>query len=158
MVFPENITLRLLDSKQDPLRIAGVLLGVRIFAERKNDFFLQPFVTDNDGAVVVSKRELMAEVAAHYDSGLMDYMAVEGAKSVVEVCAVSVAEIRVAIDSRSKVWTRLLAGERERWSSIEQLVETYRRATNANVSIVAVRKEWNGHILEDECALPTQLL
>jgi hypothetical protein len=158
VVFPENITLRLQDSKQGPLRIAGVLLGIRIFAERKNDFFLQPFVTDNDGIVVVSKRELMAEVAAHYDSGLMDYMAVEGAKSVVEVCAVSVAEIQSAIVSRSKIWTSLLAGERERWSSIDELIETYRRATNAKVSIVVVRKEWNGHTLEDECALSAQLL
>jgi hypothetical protein len=157
LVFPERVTFRLLASNREPIRVPGVLLGVHMFAMRKNDFFLQPFPTDNDGAVAITKRLLLAEASAHYDSGLMDYAPIEESKPIVEVRALNMVEIAKAIDSRSRVWTSLLKGEAERWSSIEELIDTYKRATNQKVSVSPVRISWNAHCEEYDCALPAQI-
>jgi hypothetical protein len=47
----------------------------RVFiARHKSDFALQPVAIDSDGARTIPRNELGAEVAAHYDSGLTDYV------------------------------------------------------------------------------------
>ena len=63
-------------SGHKPLRVANVLFFVHAFANRKNDFMLGPLATDAE-VVSIMKRDLLAEAAAHYDSGLMDYEVIE---------------------------------------------------------------------------------
>jgi len=158
LIFPEEITLRLEDVSHQPVQVPDVLLGIRIFAMRKNDFFLQPFVTDGDGVAIVKKRDLLAEVAAHYDSGLMDYVEVESSQPTVEIRAITEAEIAKIIHARTHVWKSLLRGEADRWSSIEQLIEVYRRAANAKLSISSLRKDWGVRAAHCNYALVTQIL
>jgi len=107
---------------------------------------------------IASKRDLLAEVTAHYDSGLMDYAKVEDAQPTVEIRAVTETEIARIIHSRTHVWTNLLGGEVDRWSSIEQLVEIYRRAANARLSINPMRKDWSVCAAHCDYALETQIL
>ena len=156
LIFPERVTVRLVGPNKEPIRVLGVLIVVHVFASRKNDFFLQPFTTDANGEAQITKGELLAEADAHYDSGLMDYEAIGESGPVVEVRAMSLTEIERAVSSRSGVWTRLLKGGCERWSSIEQLIDVYRQAANKRVSITPVRVSWHLRCKEYDYPLPTR--
>jgi hypothetical protein len=158
LILPKRVTIRLVGANKEPVRISDVLIVVHVFASRKNDFFLQPFRTDANGEASITKRELLAEAAAHYDSGLMDYEAIEESRPLVEIRPMSLTEIGSAISSRSRVWTTLLKGECKRWSSIEQLIDVYRRAANERVSITPVRASWHLTCKDYDCPLPTSLI
>ena len=157
LIFPETVTVRLVGPNKEPIRVPGVLIVVHVFASRKNDFFLQPFKTDANGEANITRKELLAEAAAHYDSGLMDYESIEESQALVEVRSMGLTEIERAVSSRSRVWTRLLKGECERWSSIEQLIDVYRQAANGRVSITPVRVSWQLTCKEYDCPLPARL-
>jgi hypothetical protein len=106
---------------------------------------LQPFVSDGDGVCTISRNELEAEVAAQYDAGLMDYAHVSGCAPSVEICLLSGEDIHRAIEAR-KVWTNLLAGERDRWDSMAQLLDVYRRATSGRLCAdqsPSIRDDWD---------------
>jgi hypothetical protein len=157
LIFPEKVKVRLVGPNKEPIRVPGVLIVVHLFALRKNDFYLQPFKTDANGEANIQKQELLAEAAAHYDSGLMDYEAIEESRPLVEVRSMSAAEIRSALSSRSRVWTSLLKGESERWSSIQELVDSYRQAANERVSVTPVRVSWHLACKEYDCPLSARL-
>jgi hypothetical protein len=137
LILPERVTIQLVDKNKVPVKLSNILFGIRAFARRKNDFNLQPFPTGNDGLVTITSKELEADVAANYDSGVMDYAHISDCSPSVEIRILTEEEIKSAVDAR-KIWTKLLAGERDRWKSLEQLLTLYR---NAN----------NGRLLADEC-------
>ena len=97
-----------MDLGHHPIRLANVLFVVRAFANRKNDFVLGPFATDQDGVVKITKRDLMAEATANYDTGIMDFDSVENCKPVVEIAAMKASEIEKALQARTTIWTKLL--------------------------------------------------
>lgn len=126
------------------------MLSIQTFATHKNDIRLFPFLTDEDGIARITQADMRAEAVATYDSGLMDYSAIETAHEMIEIHLVSCSELALAIDARTRSWTSLLKGENTRWRSIEQLVETLRTATNHKLVIPdalsirpKVRARWN---------------
>jgi hypothetical protein len=155
--LPEKVVLRLVDSTGIPVRISNVLFRVHMFANRKNDFLLGPFATDADGVATITRAQLLAEAAAHYDSGLMDYDQIEECKPVVEIAPMEPSDIDRALKSRITLWKNLLQGETERWASIEELCNVYRNAANGRVSAGALRVCWDSSEIEVEYAVPTML-
>ncbi len=129
LVLPNRVAIQSVDSDKRPLKMADVLFRVLFFARPKSDFTLQPFASDGNGVCTISRNEVEAEVAAHYDFGLMDYAHVSGCSTSVESCLLSGEDIHRTIEAR-KIWTNLLAGERDRWDSMEQLLDVYRKANN----------------------------
>lgn len=84
-------------------------------------------------------------MAAHHDSGLMDYGHVSECAPTVEIRLLSEDDIHRAIEAR-KIWKLLLAGERDRWKSIEQLLNVYKSANNVRLLLdqsPAIRDEWD---------------
>ena len=144
LLLPERVVLRLVDPEGEPLRVANVLFTIHTFAKSKNDFRLGPFASDADGIVTITKRDLLAEAEAHYDSGLMDYDAVQNCQTVVEIEAMEASGIAKALEARTKIWKRLLRGESERWSSIEDLLNIYRTAANERISVHPIAVRWDG--------------
>ena len=58
------------------MHVANVLLVVHAFANYKNDFNLAPFVSNRDGIVTISRRDMLAEVPRtlcllHIEGGFM---------------------------------------------------------------------------------------
>jgi hypothetical protein len=149
LLIPEKVVLRLVDSESNPLRVANVLFLVHTFAKRKNDFTLGPFVTDEEGVVTITKRDLLAEATAHYESGLMDYDAIENCQPSVEIAAMEPSEIEKALEARQRTWKMLLRGESERWATIEDLRKLYREAANKRISAQPVTVLWDGS--DDKC-------
>ena len=93
----------------------------------------------------ISRNEVEAEVAAHYDSGRMDYAHVSGCSPSVEICLLSGEDIHHAIKAR-KIWTNLLEVETNRWDSVEQLLDVYRKANNGRLfadQSPSIRDDWD---------------
>ena len=157
LVLPDRVVLRLVDGKAQPIRQANVLFRIYTFARRKNDFSLGPFVTDADGIATFTKRELLAEAEAHYDSGLMDYVGIADCQPLVEIQAMSPQEIDQALKARTRVWKQLLRGERGRWKDIEELRDVYRAAANIRVSVKPVQVLWDGSQHEFEYTIPASI-
>jgi hypothetical protein len=157
LILPEKVVLRLVDSAASPVRVANVLFRVHTFSTRKNDFKLAPFVTNREGVATIRKAELLAEAAAHYDSGLMDFDRIETCQPVVEIAPMDPSEIERALKARTDVWKNLLQGEIERWTSIEELRDVYRNAANGRVSLKSFRACWDGSETEVEYSLPAVL-
>jgi hypothetical protein len=145
LILPDRVAIQLMVAGKIPLAIAGILFRVQLFARQKNDFWLQPFASDGRGLVTISKKDIEAEVRANYDSGLMDYHDVGTCFTMVEISLLSQDGIDRAIEGR-KTWTSLLGGERERWTSIEQLLDVYRTANNRRLRISPfshIRDSWD---------------
>jgi len=150
LVLPEKVRLKLTDASGKSVALADVLFRIHAFARWKNDFDLQPFPTNSEGVAFISRSELMAEVSATYDSGLMDYRGIDECSTRVEISALTIDEIQRAIHARTTVWRQLLKGEEKRWSSIKALIELYRRAANGQVRAEPVRADWDGRQSEYE--------
>jgi hypothetical protein len=135
LCLPSLVIIRLELPDGRPLRLANILFSIQTFATRKNDISLFPFASDAEGIVRITKDEMRAEVAATYDSGVMDYSAIESAFDMVEIRISSVSEIQRVISGRTKAWTSLLAGEKERWKTMEEFISLLKSATNAQLAI-----------------------
>jgi hypothetical protein len=156
IVLPERVVLRLVNLDGTALRIPNVLFTVRAFARRKNDFDLGPFVSSEEGVVSITKSELLAEANAHSDSGLMDYERIENCKPEVVIDAMTPRAIDKALESRAKVWTMLLGDEAQRWGTLENLRNTYRKAANSSISVKALSARWDGTSPEYEYSAVAQ--
>jgi len=144
LVLPDRIAIQLVDSDTIPLKLPGVLFRIHLYARYKNDFNLQPFASDGNGLVTISKEDLESEVEANYDSGLMDHARVTDCFPSVEVRLLSVDDIDRAIEGR-KIWSFLLAGERRRWNSMDQLLNVYRNSSNGRLLLEhshPIRDDW----------------
>jgi hypothetical protein len=127
------------------MAISNVLFRITAFARRRNDFHFQPFATNEEGTATITKQELEAGAANEYDSDLMGHVGVEECLPSVEIRLLSPEDIRRAIEAR-KTWTQLLSGERERWSSLEELLATYRNANNRRLLVrdsSSIRADWS---------------
>jgi hypothetical protein len=148
LVLPERVTIQLIDSHKQPLALSNALFTVYLFARRKNDFFLGPYVSKDSGVVEITGSDLRHDVEATYDSGLMDYMSVEDAFSFVEIRLDHPDDIDRALKSRTAAWTSLLKGEKERWGTMVKLLDAYRNASNRSLNVSKsfsrIRDEWDG--------------
>lgn len=135
LLLPSSVVIRLKMPDGSPLRLANVLFKIQTFATHKNDISLFPFASDAEGIVRITRDEMKAEASATYDSGLMDYCAIESAHDMIEIRVSSSSEIERAISSRTGTWTSLLAGEKERWKAIDELVVLLGSASNSQLAV-----------------------
>ena len=148
LVLPDEVTIQLLDTNGQPMQMENVLFSIHLFARQKNDFNLGPFVSDSTGKVLISNTDLRNDIAATYDSGCMDYCAVEGAFPLVEIRLSHPDDIDRIINARTTAWKSLLKGEKERWGTMENLISTYRNSSNHKLKVwkgfSKIRDEWDG--------------
>ena len=145
LILPDRVAIQLVGADNVPIKIGYVLFRIRLSARRKNDFVLQPFESDDEGRVGILKKELEANVRDAYDSDLMGHASVSECVPSVEIRILSQEEIDRAIEARM-IWTTLLAGERDRWTSIEQLLDVYKNANNwllFSDQSPLIRDDWN---------------
>ena len=157
LILPDLIKIRLVKPRQLDLPVDNILLYIKTYASHKNDFYLGPFVSDKYGIITINKTDLDNEVVATYESGLMDYSSIESNFSFVELRLYNQEEINKLIESRTQYWTNLLKGERERWTSINHLVDTLKKSNNKLLrlyeSIRHIRADFDGSQKEYEFTL-----
>jgi hypothetical protein len=150
LILPVRVAIQLVDKNESPIRIPNVLFRITAFAPRKNDFHLQPFGSDDDGLVTITRKELEAGVADCYDEGLMDYAHIGECSPSVEIRLITDQELINAVEGR-KIWRILLKGERSRWNSLEQLLAFYKNANNRELLVDhsrPMRAIWNTEVAE----------
>jgi len=130
LCLPKLVAIALKMPDGSPLRQANVLLKIQTFASYKNDISLFPFATNDEGIARITNAEMRAEVSATYDSGLMDYTAIESAYDMVEIRLCSQSEIEGAIACRTNTWKCLLEGEKKRLKTINKLLALLKSSTN----------------------------
>lgn len=142
------VEVQLMDGFGKPFEISNVIITVHLFARRKNDFYLGPFVSDKSGKVKITQRELVNEIQATISTGIMDYSSAETCFPFIEIFVNPPEDIDRALNAREKHWNILLGGEKERWDSMEDLLNVYRHAKNKDVKISKelsrIRDEWDG--------------
>ena len=147
-ILPDKITVKLVKPEQQNISVENILLYIKTNARHKNDFHLGPFVSDKNGVITITKKDLNNEVTATYESGLMDYSSIENCFSFVELRLYDQNEIDKMIESRTKVWNSLLKGEKERWTSINHLVDTLKKSNNKHLflydSTKRIRADFDG--------------
>jgi hypothetical protein len=146
LVLPNKVEIQLVEKSLFPVRLEAVLFEIRLFARYKNDFILGPFASDDSGLVKIVKKDMESEIASNYDSDLMGHSRVEDCLPTVDIRLLSEDDIRRAAEARSKTWRALLAGERDRWDSIEQLLKMYQDANNKHLVVEQAspnRHDWN---------------
>jgi len=147
-LLPDRIIVKLVKQRQQDVTIDNILLYIKTNARHKNDFNLGPFVSDKNGIITITKNDLDNEVTATYESGLMDYSSIENSYSFVELRLYDQNEIDKMIESRTKSWTSLLKGEKERWTSINHLVDTLKKSNNKHLllydSTKRIRADFDG--------------
>jgi carboxypeptidase C (cathepsin A) len=147
-ILPDKITVKLIKQRQQDFPVDNILLYIKTSARHKNDFYLGPFVSDKNGVVTITKNDINNEVTATYESGLMDYSSIENSFTFVELRLYDQDEIDRMIQSRTKVWTSLLKGEKERWTSINHLVDTLKKSNNKHLllydSTKRIRADFDG--------------
>jgi len=135
LIIPEIIEIQLTDLSNQPLLIENIFVYLKTKAIRKNGFNLGPFISDKNGIIQITKADFMNEVSATYDSGLMDYSDIESTLTKVEIKLYSEEELKKMIDSRTNIWSNLLNGEKERWGSIEKLIESLKNSNNKHLEL-----------------------
>jgi hypothetical protein len=143
LVLPESVTIRLVDKDFLPVNISGFLIKVTAFARYRNNYHLGPFVSDEGGVIKFTRKDLLNDISAVHDSGLMDYAGYESCEQKVRIHAYTDQEIKKEIRSRSDIWVDLLQGEAERWGTIENLIAIYQAATNGKYNAVEVESGWD---------------
>ena len=149
LILPDEVTIQLIDTQDQPMAMANVLFSIYLFARHKNDFHLGPYVSDSSGTVTIPLTDLRHDIAANHSSGCMDYAPVEKAFSLIEIRLDHPDDIDRIINARTTTsWTSLLNGEEERWGTMDNLIQTYRSASNRELRVMKnfsrIRDEWDG--------------
>ena len=85
LFIPDKIQIDFFDSENNPLRQEKILIGIRTFANRKNNIDLSPFLTDNEGKVIITTQDINDCYQNYISYGIMDYSSLESAKPEIEI-------------------------------------------------------------------------
>ena len=80
--------------------------------------------------VTIPPELLRGAIDAELDSGVMDYSDIESSYPDVKISPLSKAGVARVIECRTNAWRALLKGEDQRWESIDDLIDFYRRSQN----------------------------
>lgn len=109
LFIPDKIQIDFLDTNNNPLRQDKILIGIRTFANHKNNISLSPFLTDNLGSLTIT----IADIKDCFDNfvsyGLMDYSSLETAKPGIEIFFWG----NKSLDRYIDYWTKLLHGKKD---------------------------------------------
>jgi len=107
LYVPENIIIEFQDENGNPNAQNNVLIGIKIFANHKNDISLSPFLSDKNGIINISKKDIESSFNNFVSYGLMDYSSLESAKPEIEICYFG----KNAINRYLEYWTKILSGK-----------------------------------------------
>ena len=85
LFIPDKIQIDFLDSENNSLKQEKNLIGIRIFANHKNDIDLSPFLTDKNGTIIITAQDIREKFDNYISYGIMDYSSLETAKPKIEI-------------------------------------------------------------------------
>jgi len=160
LFVPDKIHIDFLDSNNNSLQQDKILIGIRTFANHKNDIDLSPFLTDRLGSLTITSADIKKRYNNFVSYGLMDYSSLETAKSGIEIYFWG----NERLDRYINYWTKLLSGKKDleqfeiwgnqlgkrqkEFAEIEReeltLYETcYNRTTKFSDDLILVKDDWD---------------
>ena len=109
LLIPDKIQIDFFDGNNNPLQQDRILIGIRTFANHKNDIDLSPFLTDSSGSVTITSEDIKERFDNFVSYGLMDYSSLETAKPKIEIYFWG----NKSIDRYISYWTKLLSGKKD---------------------------------------------
>jgi hypothetical protein len=109
LFIPDKIQIDFFDGDNNPLRQDRILIGIRTFANHKNDIDLSPFLTDSSGSVTITSADIKERFDNFVSYGLMDYSSLETAKPKIEIYFWG----NKNLDRYISYWTKLLSGKKD---------------------------------------------
>ena len=85
LYIPEKIEIQLEDALGNPILRDKILIGIRTFANHKNNVDLSPFLSDKNGIIKITADDIKERFDVFVSYGLMDYVSLESAKPMVEI-------------------------------------------------------------------------
>ena len=85
LYIPEKIEIQLEDALGNPILRDKILIGIRTFANHKNNVDLSPFLSDKNGIIKITADDIKERFNVFVSYGLMDYVSLESAKPMVEI-------------------------------------------------------------------------
>jgi hypothetical protein len=85
MLIPDLINIEFKDKNNAPFYKENILIGIKTHAYHKNDINIFPFVSDKNGHLRITKKEINKQADEFISYGLMDYSSLGYAKPNVEL-------------------------------------------------------------------------
>ena len=163
LFIPDKIQIDFFDSNNNPLHQDKILIGIRTFANHKNDIDLSPFLTDGLGSLTITSADIKKRYDNFVSYGLMDYSSLETAKSGIEIYFWGNERLDRYINcwtlllnkkknlNQFKIWGNQLGERQKEFAEIERreheeliIFETcYNRATTFSDDLMLVKDDWN---------------
>ncbi|MFH1318477.1 MAG: hypothetical protein ABIH71_05630 [Candidatus Omnitrophota bacterium] len=126
MKYPEYITFKLVD-KVTKAPVSNIAVSLILYAHRKNNYYVGPKITNNEGLVILKKEECLKEIKSSKEFYLMDYF------STLEQC---LAKVSIEIDSIEQIEIGLKKTREFRdiykdyWDCSEEYLKTLEKVDN----------------------------
>jgi len=132
MTLPDIITIQFHDLQGETFHQRNILVGIKTIATHKNDITLSPFLSDNEGRIVITKEDLLAAAGDVYETGLMDYSSLESAKPEIEIIFIGKDKLKSQVR-----YYEILSGDRR-----SSLLKVERELTKKELAAVEQKKAW----------------
>ncbi len=166
IILPDNIRIELVDKNGTPICQNNIVIGIKTFANSKNDINLSPFFSDKKGVIYISKQDLLYRAHIYISYGLMDYSSLESAKQNIEIYFWGLSNINRYLDyweqivDNSKYLKQYdLYGDKLGKRDIENALiekrerqdyEIYKNSfnlqTNITTNLILIKDNWDGKI------------
>lgn len=118
-MFPEIIKISIVDTTTK-CPIEGILVRMHLFANRKNDYYIDPKVSDSNGQIIVNKKWVWEKVLEIINSSIMDYSSnLDDCKQYIEIAIIDTEAINRALEG-IKVWWGALKSPQEDIDNLEK--------------------------------------
>lgn len=85
LFIPEHIHIEFFDENGKPFKQSGILIGIKTYANHKNDINISPLLSDKNGHINIIKTQLLEKANDFISYGIMDYVPLEYSKPIVEL-------------------------------------------------------------------------
>jgi hypothetical protein len=140
--FPDKVKIRIIEGfSHKQIKIPNIVISIHAFAMKKNDYFLGPFFSNENGEFEIDKNTLEIFADAEMQTGIMDYRKINECSSLIEIRIISLEEIENLLKGR-EVWG-IVGREKEFYNTKEELLNRIKKNNNNLVLPQTIRVTWD---------------
>ena len=140
--FPDKVKIKIIESlTHKPIKIPNIIINIHAFAMEKNDYFLGPFFSNENGEFEIDKNSLEISAEAELQTGIMDYRGINECSSLIEFRIISMEEVENILKGRG-MWG-VIGREKDVYGTKEELLAMIMKNNNNLVLPQSLRVVWD---------------
>jgi len=163
LFIPDKIQIQLVDANGNSFHQDKILIGIKTFANHKNNINISPFLSDKNGIITITATDIKNAVDNFISYGLMDYSSLESAKPEIQIYYWGTE----SLDRYINYWTELLENatdlkqfeiwgdklgkrelenaniERREREELELYATCYNNTMNQKSDIIIIKDNWD---------------